>query len=460
MIASGSAWDGSAERPSSADDFCSPCDCAYDSSRPAENVSPPAAEAALAVDAEAPPAKDADSSPADAEATLEGLAPVQTIVDMLVGMAKEFATTEGMAEGAESASVAVTNFATNLASISKTLSNGSWESVDPTNITRVIDAIVDGITKLATIEGEIGNVAAALEGAGDIFESIGGFGSKGGIFGSKSFDVSGITGAFEAIGQGLLDLGDTAVQADVGNKITNSILEPITTGQGTIITALFNMGQAMSDTIGSFEQSFYVDGNNLAVGLINGMNSQIQAVYDAGFHLGETAEQGTRDATKVESPSKVFSEIGGYLGEGLAEGMESKYGNVSEAAKGMAQQAVEIVQSLIDRMNALLAEKQNELHISPVVDMDGITTMKELMSNLQGSHNLGTYSVNSEVVDRGIQSKSVMPELKSLHEHLTQLGEHLDGLQVVLDTGTLVGATSAKMDAQFGVMAMRRGRGN
>jgi hypothetical protein len=396
----------------------------------------------------------------DADATLEGLVPVQTIVTMLTGMAKEFATTEGMAEGAESASIAVTSFADNLSNIAWSLANGSWESVDPTSITRVVDSIVDGITKLATIEGDIANVAMALEGAGDIFESIGSLGTKGGIFGSKTLDVSGILSAFDAIGQGITNLGNTAVQADVGNKITTSILDPITAGQGTIVTALFNMGQAMSDTIGSFEQSFYVDGNNLAVGLINGMNSQIQAVYDAGYNLGSTAEKGTRDATEVQSPSKVFAEIGGYLGEGLSEGMESKYGSVSEAAKGMAQQAVEIVSTLIERMNALLAEKQNELHISPVVDMDGITTLTNLMGNLQGSHNLGNYRVSSEIVDEGIRSKSVMPELKSLHEHLAQLGEHMDGLQVILDTGTLVGATSAKMDSQFGIMAMRRGRGN
>lgn len=396
----------------------------------------------------------------DAEATLEGLTPVQTIVTMLTDMAKEFATTEGMAEGAESASIAVTSFADNLSNIAWSLANGSWESVDPTSITKVVDSIVDGITKLATIEGDIANVAMALEGAGDIFESIGSLGTKGGIFGSKTLDVSGILSAFDVIGQGITNLGNTAVQADVGNKITTSILDPITVGQGTIVTALFNMGQAMSDTIGSFEQSFYVDGNNLAVGLINGMNSQIQAVYDAGYNLGSTAEKGTRDATEVQSPSKVFAEIGGYLGEGLSEGMESKYGSISEAAKGMAQQAIEIVSTLIERMNALLAEKQNELHISPVVDMDGITTLTNLMGNLQGSHNLGNYRVSSEVVDEGIRSKSVMPELKSLHEHLAQLGEHMDGLQVILDTGTLVGATSAKMDSQFGIMAMRRGRGN
>lgn len=396
----------------------------------------------------------------DAEATLEGLAPVQTIVTMLTDMAKEFATTEGMAEGAESASIAVTSFADNLSNIAWSLANGSWESVDPTNITRVIDAIVDGITKLASIEGDIANVAMALEGAGDIFESIGNLGTKGGIFGSKSFDVSSILSAFDAISQGITNLGNTVVQADAGNKIITSILDPITAGQGTIVATLFNMGQAMSDTIGSFEQSFYVDGNNLAVGLINGMNSQIQAVYDAGYNLGATAEQGTRDATEVQSPSKVFAEIGGYLGEGLSEGMESKYGSISEAAKGMAQQAIEIVSTLIERMNALLAEKQNELHITPVVDTDSVTSLANLMNNLQGSHNLGNYRVSSEVVDEGIRSKSVMPELKSLHQHLTQLGEHMDGLQIVLDSGVLVGATSAKMDSQFGIMALRRGRGN
>lgn len=397
---------------------------------------------------------------ADAEAAMEGLGPVQTIVSMLVDTAKEFATTEGMAEAATTASTSITTFANNLITIAKSFSKGEFADVDPTVIANIVSAITQGISELAGINDDIAAVAQALEGVGDIFSSLGSLTSSNGIFGASSIDISGITGAFTAIKESLVDLGNTAVQEDVGGKIISSLVDPIVNGSSTAVTAMLSLGEAMSGTITSFEQAFYVDGNNLAVGFINGINSQVQAAYDAGYNLASEAEHGTRDAGEISSPSKVFTELGGFLGEGFVDGIESKYSAVGDAAKGMAEQAIEIVSALNDRMQTLLAEKQNQLHISPVVDMEGITKLKDAVSNIQGSRNYGNYQVSGEVVDAGIRSKSVMPELKSLHEHLAQLGEHIDGLQIILDSGQLVGATSAKMDSQFGVMAMRRGRGN
>ena len=39
------------------------------------------------------------------------------------------------------------------------------------------------------------------------------------------------------------------------------------------------------------------------------------------------------------------------------------------------------------------------------------------------------------------------------------LGEAITNMQIILDTGVLVGETSAAMDDQLGVLAMRKGRG-
>lgn len=394
------------------------------------------------------------------ESALEGLKPVQAIVDMLVGMVKDFSATESMTATAQAAVESVKTFASTLVDLMWSLGNGTWQAVDPASITSVIDAIVSGITQLTSINGDMASISAALSGVGDIFDSIGNLGTTGGLFGKKSLDTSGITEAFAAIRDSLIDLGNTAVQEDVGTKIMNSLILPITNESATAVTAMSTLGQAMSDTIASFENAFQVDGNNLAVGFVNGINSRVQDAYNAGYNLASEAERGTRDAGEIASPSKVFRELGGFVGEGFVDGIESKYGQISETGQAMVEQAMAIVQSLKDRMQALLADKANEMHITPVVDMTDVSSLRDMMNSVQGARSFGSYQINSEVMDRGIQSKSVMPELKSLHEHLAQLGEHMDNLQIVLDSGQLVGATSAKMDSQFGIMSMRRGRGN
>lgn len=394
------------------------------------------------------------------ERSLEGLEPAKQAIDMLIQLVQAFTTTEGAAAAAETAVESVKSFADGLTSIFWSLSTGGWDAIDPTNILSVIDAVIQGIMELSTINGQISNVSAALSGIGSLFDSLEALSGKGGLFGGKKLDASGIIEAFDSVGTALVNLGTKADLEQVGTKIVNSIVTPITNEITTAANAVSTMAQTMSDTIASFEKAFNVDGNNIAVGFINGINSRVQDAYDAGYNLASEAERGTRDAGEIQSPSKVFKDLGGFIGTGFVEGIQSKYGQVSDVAQEMAMRAYAIVQAITERMNALLAEKSNELRITPVVDMSGVEQLSSLMSNAQGSHNLGNYQINSETIDKTIQSKNVVSEIKTLHDHLQSLAEHMDNMQIVMDTGALVGATSAKMDGQFGIMSMRRGRGN
>lgn len=394
------------------------------------------------------------------ERSLEGLEPAKQAIDMLIQLVQAFTTTEGAAAAAETAVESVKSFADGLTSIFWSLSTGGWDAIDPTNILSVIDAVIQGIMELSTINGQISNVSAALSGIGSLFDSLEALSGKGGLFGGKKLDASGIIEAFDSVGTALVNLGTKADLEQVGTKIVNSIVTPITNEIATAANAVSTMAQTMSDTIASFEKAFNVDGNNIAVGFINGINSRVQDAYDAGYNLASEAERGTRDAGEIQSPSKVFKDLGGFIGTGFVEGIQSKYGQVSDVAQEMAMRAYAIVQAITERMNALLAEKSNELRITPVVDMSGVDQLSSLMSNAQGSHNLGNYQINSETIDKTIQSKNVVSEIKTLHDHLQSLAEHMDNMQIVMDTGALVGATSAKMDGQFGIMSMRRGRGN
>ena len=391
---------------------------------------------------------------------LDGLEPAKQVIGMLTDLVQSFSANEGMTSSAETAVNSVNTFVNSLDTMANSLSSGAWENVDPLSITEAIDAIYNGLVQLSSINSDMTSIGTALAGVSDIFNSIASLGTKGGLFSKKSFDVSSITEAFGAVRDAIVDLGNTVVQEDFGNKVMTSILNPIIENSNIAITTIGTMLEAMDKTIISFENAFNVDGNNIAVGFINGINSRVQDAYDAGYNLASEAERGTRDAGEIQSPSKVFKDLGGFIGTGFVEGIQSKYGQVSDVAQEMAMRAYTIVQSLTERMNALLAEKSNELRITPVVDMSGVDQLSSLMSNAQGSHNLGNYQINSETIDKTIQSKNVVSEIKTLHDHLQSLAEHMDNLQIVVDTGALVGATSAKMDGQFGIMSMRRGRGN
>ena len=63
-------------------------------------------------------------------------------------------------------------------------------------------------------------------------------------------------------------------------------------------------------------------------------------------------------------------------------------------------------------------------------------------------------------ISGGSGNKDVVAELQQLTQRFNNLTEAVTNMQLVLDTGTLVGATSAKMDSQLGTLVSRRGRGN
>lgn len=82
--------------------------------------------------------------------------------------------------------------------------------------------------------------------------------------------------------------------------------------------------------------SLYSTGINAGQGLINGLSSMYYSVYSAAYSLGLTAKRAANAALGINSPSKVFEQIGEYTDEGLVNGLISGYGDVEKASSDLA----------------------------------------------------------------------------------------------------------------------------
>lgn len=76
-------------------------------------------------------------------------------------------------------------------------------------------------------------------------------------------------------------------------------------------------------------------GAYIGIGLANGMASQLGRVQSIAASLANAAARATAAAAEVKSPSRVFMEIGGYMGEGLAIGIEDMSRRVTGAARNL-----------------------------------------------------------------------------------------------------------------------------
>ncbi|WP_051053390.1 tape measure protein [Levilactobacillus brevis] len=88
-------------------------------------------------------------------------------------------------------------------------------------------------------------------------------------------------------------------------------------------------------------------GSMIGAGLAAGMRSQVGEVAAAANALVAQANRAARAAASIHSPSKLFAEIGDYMGQGMALGMDGTGPLVAASGASMAHTAVTGAQGAI-----------------------------------------------------------------------------------------------------------------
>lgn len=171
---------------------------------------------------------------------------------------------------------------------------------------------------------------------------------------------------------------NTAVFSTNGQANGRSYVEGVGNQAGHAMTAgTLVKNSSTSATAGGYSV-MYSNGAYNGVGYVQGIQSQVDAAYQAGAALGNAASQGARDATKVQSPSRVFMKIGHYVGEGFAIGIESMAGEVSKATEEMISipdQAISSMSGFSLPAGSFEQSSKNVL-IEVPIELDGRTIAK------------------------------------------------------------------------------------
>ncbi|WP_027818835.1 phage tail tape measure protein [Paraburkholderia bannensis] len=77
-------------------------------------------------------------------------------------------------------------------------------------------------------------------------------------------------------------------------------------------------------------------GGHLISGLVNGITTGLGAVKDAITNVASSTVGWFKEKLGIHSPSRVFAELGGFVAQGAALGMEGEQGRISKAAVAMA----------------------------------------------------------------------------------------------------------------------------
>lgn len=123
-----------------------------------------------------------------------------------------------------------------------------------------------------------------------------------------------------------------------GFDLIVSLIEGIGNAVPNVITAAGAIASTLWDTITSID---WIDlGANIIRGLINGIGSMAGALWDAATNIAKSALDAIKSFFGIASPSKLMQlEIGPYIPQGLALGIERNAGYVTNAMDDLGQQS-------------------------------------------------------------------------------------------------------------------------
>lgn len=93
------------------------------------------------------------------------------------------------------------------------------------------------------------------------------------------------------------------------------------------------MGNSIRGAVGRISLSGL--GRNMVQGLVSGMSSMLGRVRSIASSIASAAASAIRSRAQIHSPSKVWRELGGYMGEGLAIGIEDQTRLVRNASTSL-----------------------------------------------------------------------------------------------------------------------------
>ena len=330
-----------------------------------------------------------------------------------------------------------------------------------------LEIMSDALSGISSVD-DLAKAAGVIRDFAYAFEVVGTMGN---------FDSNPIQTIVDSISQIMIpkfdEGGIESAQAYISSLLTSIEDASTLLSLTTAITALSSAGSSAAD--GTYNV-WYTSGQYLAAGLGAGISSMADSVKTSATTVASGAIQSIRVAWSIQSPSKVGQELGMYFDMGIA-------GGLSEYSRIVSDQASEVGMSAVDSASTLLRGVDGSIFdnldpnptIRPVVDLTGVQNgvnsinamfganrvlSSDLFRGVNSLRGIGTLNMDGAKIAGGLTDKNIVSSINALQNKLDNLGEAISNMQLVLDSGALVGGTSSLMDQALGDISSHKGRAN
>ena len=220
---------------------------------------------------------------------------------------------------------------------------------------------------------------------------------------------------------GMASVSTKATGTEFAGQFTSGVLH-MKDGAETSGKTLAKSGKAGLESVGTTSA-----GEDFGDGFGNGIDNKQGTIWEKAKSLAKSALNALKETLGINSPSKEARFLGEGFDEGFADGIHNE-----------RDQAVKEAENLADDALAALNKVNN-------VELGGFSNEFESGSRL--------FQRNVNI------SEKISNEDPKLYEALEKIYDRLDRMQIVLDSGTLVGETIDKIDAELASKQLLNARG-
>ena len=257
----------------------------------------------------------------------------------------------------------------------------------------------------------------------------------------------------------------TSKQSDFskgGSMLATALANGIQNGSTDVMDAVSAVTSAASNAILYAYDAFVYGGQYLVEGFAEGVSNNTWRAQAASKTMANVTYQAAKRELEINSPSKKFRELAGYIPEGFAQGIDRMSGLVKNSAIDMAKVAISSTENALSKIGDIASGNKSIIPtIRPVVDLDNIRT-----SNLKIGTNIGEYmnkpiSSLSNIIataqnEINNSNNEVISAIKGLRADLQSYYSQDDSeIALYVDSKKLATSLAKPMNRQLNILSQR-----
>ncbi len=252
---------------------------------------------------------------------------------------------------------------------------------------------------------------------------------------------------------------------DAGTNFMTQLSQGLDDTQEVPVFSLSSLHEKFTAETEGIVGDAYPTGENFDRGLANGIAAFKYIPVDAARSMAQAVISETRAAMQEHSPSKIGREIGQYWSVSLGLGIDDKADKAIDSSTSLARSIIASTKIAMDGVQSYMNDETIEPVVSPVFDssnlQNGVNEAKRMFSRRSAvmasvNHEISIMDSERRRAQRYNDAR-VIRAIRGLDDSVTSLRGAMK-MDVVMDSGELVGSISQKMNTRLGRDTNRRRR--